>query len=233
MWLLPSSLLGMAYQSNLLAKLVKVTVEQPIDTYQDMIDRDVTMFMLDGTSHHYWTESPSPMVRKAFQKGHLDKPNSAFMWGPNADDHAFESISDGKGVIAVRLIEGKDNGQRGVLRGYSNCMFGILAREAPIVITTCGYYWAMNHPLQERGDRIFLAFRESGMLLHRVNAKDNLRLDNPDCDDDSFMDSNSLSETWKKIDMGHSQAIFIFIGAGLVISVMVYIGEKFFNIKHL
>ncbi len=48
-WIPCSCLIDMAYQSNLLAFLVKTSKEKPIDTFQDILERDMTVFLPSST----------------------------------------------------------------------------------------------------------------------------------------------------------------------------------------
>jgi len=68
-WCLCSLLLSMSYQSILLASLTKVTLEQPLDTFQQAIDQEIPLFILNGTEAPYLLrESPFPVVRDAYWK---------------------------------------------------------------------------------------------------------------------------------------------------------------------
>lgn len=161
-WVLPATFFGMAYQSNLLAFLIKVPLEEPVNSYQDIIDRDMTMYLFRGVPHSIWTESPVPVVKTAFQKSYLDKKNSTVLKTISTED-AIASVVAGTGVFPLRLNEAKSQEQ---YISYPHCLGFRIAYEAEIVTMMSGYHWSMNHPLRDKGNRIFLAMRESGLFMH-------------------------------------------------------------------
>ncbi len=61
-----STLLCHSYRSNLLASLVELQHEKPVDTYQDIMDRDITIYLANGTTVlPLSANSPNPIVVQA------------------------------------------------------------------------------------------------------------------------------------------------------------------------
>ncbi len=158
-------LLGMAYQSNLLAFLVKVGRERPIDTYQDVLDANKTMYVLKGSLvPHLLATSPSPLARRAF----------------NATGRYF-TMSDGPSVKRD-VIE-----QRAVLSLDSDHLSADVMRrgkELHIIDFYCGYYHARGHPVLREMDALLLRMLDAGIFKGMVEkhlwrqaraSRDNLR----------------------------------------------------------
>lgn len=63
-WMLTSVLLSFGYRSTLLASLVSVEVEEPVDTWQKLLDAKMTM-ALPGhyIVHEYMKTSPVPVIQ--------------------------------------------------------------------------------------------------------------------------------------------------------------------------
>lgn len=105
-WIPMSFLIGMAYQSNLLALMTKKQLEKPIETFQDIVDRDMTMFMTSTRSRSYTMlkSSPNPTVRKAFQKGVVENEGIFKYVNDTIPNYVTKIVEEGKGVQNVLTI---------------------------------------------------------------------------------------------------------------------------------
>jgi len=104
MWCLCSLLIGLSYQSILLASLTKVSLEEPIDTYQQIIDAKVPLFVLKGTEVEELMEtSPLAIVQKAYQMNVLDM-NAFFsnnLLGGSSPDEVLKASEEGRAALVT------------------------------------------------------------------------------------------------------------------------------------
>ena len=68
-WIPTACLIGMAYQSNLLASLVKVENQKAINSFQDILDNKITVNIANGTlTAHLMKTSSNNIVRQVFEQ---------------------------------------------------------------------------------------------------------------------------------------------------------------------
>ncbi len=68
-WLLAGHLIGMAFKSTLLASLVSIPREAPVNTFQAILDNDMTFLKREGgTSSRLLKESTRETVRRVYNE---------------------------------------------------------------------------------------------------------------------------------------------------------------------
>lgn len=98
-WLLSSFLISLAYQSNLLASFLAIKYEGPIDSFQDIIDKDLKMYLWGDKEQNRKFFSYSKVSLMAFEQGHVKK-NAIYEYdGVYLAQHIFDDLMDGKAVI--------------------------------------------------------------------------------------------------------------------------------------
>ncbi len=140
-WIPVACLIGMAYQSNLLSSLVKVRKEKPIDTFQDILDNGMTMFIMENSIVPYLMDShPNPTLQLAHQK--LSERYTV----PDAASLTIKAAFD----IAIS----RHVGRRHLYRA---------GKELDIGTFPCGYYYGINHPIQKSNDVLHI-FLQAGIV---------------------------------------------------------------------
>ncbi len=67
-WFLSGILLSYAYSCNLLANLVSVSTEKPVDTFQDILDNGHMLTVLEGNSLlPYMASSDNPVIKRVYE----------------------------------------------------------------------------------------------------------------------------------------------------------------------
>ncbi len=157
-WLPTACLLSMAYKSNLLASLVKVSEENPVDTFDDILERDMTVFLGRGSlAAHLLATSPKPVVRRAYIDSYLAK-GGAYDFAGSREDPVPRRVSDAvaEGMGVQDAIE-------------SNFAAGRTRRGAGLTVGNfqCAYYYREDLPILAGLDRLVTALVESGIYSRR------------------------------------------------------------------
>ncbi len=64
LWLPSGLVISMMYRETLLASLISVQLEEPVQTWQELLDRDMTLYMQKGVIlHDIMQSSAIPVVR--------------------------------------------------------------------------------------------------------------------------------------------------------------------------
>ncbi len=145
-WLPLACLLSWVYQSTLLSFLVKVAKERPIDTYQDVLDRQVPIYVTRGNMMGpLMATHPLPVVREAYDKLTVlhNRPYEEVM----------SLLVEGKAVI----ITGEDRFAAGH-RHHFRLGTGLQLASVP-----AGYLVAVGHPLNGKVTSLVLGLVESGI----------------------------------------------------------------------
>ena len=131
----------MAYQSLLLSALVKVRLEDPINSYQDILDRDLPLYIVSNTIvEHLFKTSPFAIVRETFEKQSiLFRTNSE----GGSPAHILDAITDGKAV-----------GNTALSRYFGSRHKHRITEKLTVGTFPCGYYYDMNNPLLYKANGI-------------------------------------------------------------------------------
>ncbi len=139
-WIPTSCFLGMAYQSNLLASLVKVSREKPIDTFPDLIEYDMPLFVLKGTLGSYLLAiSPFPVVRSAYNKLAVD----------------FDNVPGSIEVMKAKAEKGRGSFIEILMRFHGFKHRFQIGKHLTFYTAPCGYYRAMNNPVLDKTNELF------------------------------------------------------------------------------
>ncbi len=148
-------LLSMAYQSNLLASLVRRNTEKPIDTYQDVLDRGLKLYVFRrAMSPFLLRTSPFPLERRVFQVAAVQKGGLYDLNGRReTPKHIYSDTLEGKALIVFSDINFHQ--REHVLRRGRHLTFASFPK---------GFFCAMNHPVLEA------AAREGGPFQRLVES---------------------------------------------------------------
>ncbi len=147
-WIPMACLIGMAYQSNLLSFLVKIRKEEGINTYQDILDKGITMYLQKNTIVNYLLAThPNPTVREA----HQVYTKQLVYRVP--DIQKFADVKDGRAVFDIAIS--RHIGSRHLNRRGEHLDIGSFP---------CGYYFGINNPIFQRSDMLLQNILENGIL---------------------------------------------------------------------
>ncbi len=157
-WVPLASLIGMSYQSNLLASLVRGNYEKPVDTFQDIIDLDLTLYVYKFAAGPFLLEtSPFAKVREAYQKNTLDKGG-------------LHGQSDLKDPDTQYIVDEIMRGE--ALCDYSDTFFPKhehmfrMGRQLDFASYPVGFYFSLNNPVLRRMWPTFQRTVEGGVAQH-------------------------------------------------------------------
>ncbi len=160
-WLPMTAMIVMAYQSNLLASLVRSSQEKPIDTFQDILDLDLTFYLYQRTmTPNLLANSPFPIVREVYQKAVVEK-NGFFDMDKERKllDKILAATMKGKSVV-----DGAD---------VNFHEFTHLVRKGKHLTHATfpsGFYFAINHPLLNKA-KIALRHLFEGGIYHKLHKE--------------------------------------------------------------
>ena len=100
-WMLGALVISHAYRSTLLSTLVIITYESEINTLEQMLEKDMTMYVVQGTYIHQIMESPNiePKLQEAYQKLCKDK-DGVYPFGGSIPKHILGDLFSGRAVLA-------------------------------------------------------------------------------------------------------------------------------------
>ena len=97
-----AGLLSMSYQSNLLASLLKVGLVPPLDTFGDIYEAGLAVYLPRGTAGPAMLSSyPSDITRKLYQEAVVERNGIYQPQGNTFPPHLAEEVLDGKAAIMV------------------------------------------------------------------------------------------------------------------------------------
>lgn len=156
-WIPMSCLIGMAYQSNLLAALVKADMDEPVGTFEDIIAKDVKIYLTKATVvPHLLSKSPRETVRRAYLKQAVfvtqneDGSSQDYLFSDTLDDRAvYDSFTE-------RLTGMGHLFQAG--------------RQLGIGLFPCGFYCKINDPLMEAANPVVQILIDVGIYRRLAEA---------------------------------------------------------------
>ncbi len=206
-----STLLCHAYRGNLLASLIEHEHEKPVDTFQDIIDRDITIYLTNGTTVlPLMANSPNPTVVKAYRSNLIGKGGIFNKYNKKIPDRVWNALYSGKGVIVFP----KEKEKLYIRRGRSLVLGNFI----------CGYYLTMGHPLNPMLVKTIQHLVENGIYQNLVNRfvwirKANLR---------QVTRKKALQEEkWTKLRNGHIMPVYLMSAFLIAFSCIVFIGDLY------
>ncbi len=206
-----STLLSHAYRSNLLASLIKQEHEKPVDTYQDLIERDMTIYIINGTTvPPLLANSPNPTVVQAYRNNLVGKGGFYSKVKGETPSSVLNDIYAGKGA----LIEPRERKQLYLRRG----------KELNVGSFICGYYLSMGHPLKEKIKGTVERLVESGIFQSLVDRsvwifQAHLR---------NVVRIKALKEDkWKKLENSHVMPVYLMSAALVALSCLVFMADLY------
>ncbi len=197
-WLPTCYFISLAYRSNLLASLCRQELEDPIDTYEDVLERNMKAYVPLGTSAgRLLNTSPNPTVRHFYLKAVTEV---RFVKGGYPQDIREEMLS-GKAVISgIKEITHKTSGR--------------IAKHTLISGNLhCGYYHRKNDFTMTRAKMVLDTLVEIGIknkivdgYIWRMSKPERVRL--------RSQDSVNRSEP---LTLSHFYSLFILHGAFIVL----------------
>ncbi len=190
-WIPCACLLSMAYQSNLLSSLVKVQLEKPIDTFQQILDNDITVYYRQNTGVSILLSgNPIPIIQKAYKK--RGKPYE----NPTIEERAaiFKDVEGGKGVL--------DNTYSSIVSISHRLRIG---RELEYGAFPCGYYYGINNPVLRDSNVILQRMIDSGVfqsIVLRAYWRDSAGVR-------GHYRNVQLEEAWNPLGLEHTAPIFL------------------------
>ncbi len=154
-WLPMSFLIGCVYRSSLLIYLVAGDLEDPPDTFEKVIERDLIIVMPTGTLfEQMFKTAPYESMRQAYIHG-LDK-GGYIPWNTLAPEWLESAVSGGKGVAFFTEELQIGNRHRSVMS----------KKEPPVVFMMNGFLFKRNSPLQLKIQPILMSLTDSGTYEH-------------------------------------------------------------------
>ncbi len=149
-WIPVACLLGMAYQSNLLSSLVKTGKEKSIDTYQDLIDNGVHLFLRRNTIVKYLLDThPNDIVKEAHK-----------MTVYHTLDDPVHTQDFKKGKFVFDTILARYIGKRHLARQGKFLGLGPFP---------CGYYFGINNPVLQKANKLLQMLIDTGVHQRITN----------------------------------------------------------------
>ncbi len=206
-----STLLSHAYRSNLLASLIKQEHEKPVDTYQDIINRDMTIYIINGSAMPFFlANSPNPTVAQAFRNNLVRKGGFYSTVKGKTPARVWDDVFSGKGAI----IFTRERERLYIRRG----------KQLHVGSFGCGYYFAMGHPLKARILRTIESLVESGTFQNLVNRfvwdmQVHLR---------HVTRMKALQkDIWTKLDNSHVAPVYLILAALIPLSCLFFMADLY------
>ena len=211
-WLPLSCLLGMSYRGNLLAFLVKTGKEKPIDTFDDVMERDLTMYLSRSSFGNAWAKSsPIPYMQKVYDN-QVRKKNGSYTFDKGGDwpAHVKQGVKEGTAIftnIHIRAI-----GTRHMYRE---------AKDAVIGLFPTGFYHAMNLPVMDKVKWIIWTLAEVGIVNKITEVDYFFDMAQPERE---FYRHQVVEEN-KTVTLQHVLPIFLISIALVVLTVLLFLTE--------
>ncbi len=155
-WLPASMMLSLAYQSNLLASLIRTDFEPSVDTFQDVLDKSLFKVYVPKFTAvpSLMKNSPNPLIRQTY----------------------FQAVEKNGGLVngfprGLPLIEMMEDKAGMVLNPYTLAGFGHLIQKGEHLSLDrplSGYYFPVNFPLKDIINYQILFLLESGIYQHLI-----------------------------------------------------------------
>ncbi len=211
-----STLLCHAYRNNLLASLVEHEHEKPVDTYQDIIDRDMTIYLPKGTTVlPLFANSPNPTVVQAYWSNLIGKDGIYDSEKGKAPDRVWNKLYSGEGVV----VRPKERVTLYVRRGR-NLILGKFI---------CGYHLTMGHPLNSNLIKTIQSLVEKGIYQKLVDhfvwiRKANIRQE---------IRKKAIEENkWTKLGNSHIMPVYLMSAVLIAFSCLVFIHDLYHILTH-
>ena len=210
-WIPCSCLLGFAYQSNLRAFMMKAGREKPIDTFQDLMDRGITMHLADKTLVPFMVRtSPIKIIREAFQENTLNRNGLYLLEDGETPEYVFDEASKGTGVL--ESIASRFPGWRHLYRK---------GKHLDLFRFFCTYYQSMNHPILQKANFYQRSLVENGIFAKMYDVNSWSR----SITEREHERSTPPEEKWIPISNNHLISTFIFSLCFLILALACFICE--------
>lgn len=154
-WMAAMLLITSAYKSNLLASLIVVEYEKPLDTYQEILDRGVTLATFNGAiMSEIMKNSHRPVMREILDVAVAKRGGS---YKGKVPKHLLDGIEQGRAAIQTADIN--MIGQRHKLRFASDFLEKVPA----------GFFLKINHPYMDTYNIMLMRLIESGVFHQQWN----------------------------------------------------------------
>lgn len=155
MWIPTATLIGMAYQSNLLASMVKTVFERPVaDTFQDVIENGIKLIIIRGTFVERLLESsPDPHAKMAYE---ASGKNGGLMLIADYERERMkyhQEVQEGKAALSTSTL--RFQGARRIFQ---------LGKHLNVHSLHTGYYFRVGDPLIATTRPIIMSIIESGIF---------------------------------------------------------------------
>ncbi len=203
-WVPMACVMALAYQSNLFAALMKADVERPVDSFQDVVDRDIKMYIAGATLIPFLLKtSPRETDRRAFADHGV-----LFQKTESGDAPSFvrEDVLSGKGVIS-NIPE--------TLLGYRHIYR--LGRNLQVGSFPSGYYFGMGHPMRDQVNFMMQVLIDVGMV-QRLQATHSWKHSYPE----RQHYRKQRHEPWRALDMEPFLSFYLVGGVLLSTSVLMF-----------
>ena len=161
-WAMCCLILHFAYKQNLLSSLVAVEYEKPVDTVQDILDRDEDLWYVAGTSLlDNMRHSPIDNIRKLYAQ--VVKRNTFFEYTRNLPTDILDDISStGKGQIIANKAVFKLERQR--ITEYYDGSFPFYFTKETHINVFAGIVVPKYCQFVDDVNRVLFSLIESGIL---------------------------------------------------------------------
>ncbi len=201
-----NTLLSHGYRSNLLASLIEHEHDKPVDTYQDIIDRDLTIYIINGTTvPPLLANSPNPTVVQAYWNNMIGKNGIYASVKGETPARVWRDLDAGKGII----VRPKERESLYIRRG----------KHLNVGSFICGYYLNMGHPLNAIIRKTVQTLFETGVYTNLVEQfvwarKAHLR---------HTRRMKALEkDSWTKLENGHIMPVYLMSALLLVLSCLIF-----------
>ncbi len=206
-WLPMACLLSMAYTSNLLASLVKMQQDKPIDTFQEVLALNIPIYFNSKTlAKNLMASSPIPIVNEAYEKqGKLyDLPDAEVF------QFAEDTIASGG---AFDNIEMRMHGNKHQWR---------IGKHLSFYSTPVCYHMAINNPILANMSASFGRMVDSGLY----KGMQDKYIFEMEFRERAFYRNRAHESAWHELSLGHLSSAFWIFGI-LAMSVMSFLVERF------
>ncbi len=209
-WLPMSFLLGCLYKSSLLQFLMAGELEDPSDTFEKVLERDLIISMPTGTVvDQLFGNSPFETMRLAYEHG--VKKGGYYPWGKETPKDALTAVVEGRAVDLQTIDTHIGNRHRAQ----------ISKKERPVGYILTGIMFKRNSPLLTKMLPILMALMDSG-IYNKLKNQFLWRKAKPERDHARLAQDNDLVVlTWDHV----AWTFLLVMCTGLALACFVFIGE--------
>ncbi|XP_059079176.1 uncharacterized protein LOC131877506 [Tigriopus californicus] len=214
LWLFLGYFMSMAYESNLLATLTFVTYERPIDTPEEVIKSDLTVYALSRTALAESLKfSPNPIYRSIFKNQVVAKNGLRFFGQPI--EARNKAVEEGRGFLVSTKIDAQSNPK---FRFFSEAYF----------IGSSSWFYTRGSQVKDDINLAFQRLIEGGILQHLERSfVAERRFSN------EMLQTDKEESGYEPITLDHYLPVVLVGGSGMILGVICFILELFFwNFGH-